>query len=109
MSKLLATNLPLELGDSVTPLTYNKLVRILELNLGQFDPDSIRQIDGETLNKVNFNAGSIIWNTTIEALQVYTGNKWENISTPNNPLGFELTGLVGKVSVVNKGDTTIKI
>mgnify|MGYP001190618194 FL=1 len=109
MSKLLATNLPLELGDSVTPLTYNKLVRILELNLGQFDPDSIRQIDGETLNKVNFNAGSIIWNTTIEALQVYTGNKWENISTPNNPLGFELTGSVGKVSVVNKGDTTIKI
>ena len=70
MSKLLATNLPLELGDSVTPLTYNKLVRILELNLGQFDPDSIRQIDGETLNKVNFNAGSIIWNTTIEALHV---------------------------------------
>ena len=109
MSKLLATNLPLELGDSVTPLTYNKLVRILELNLGQFDPDSIRQIDGETLNKVNFNAGSIIWNTTIEALQVYTGNKWENISTPNNPLGFELTGSVGTVSVVNKGDTTIKI
>tara|TARA_Y100001937_G_C6972350_1_gene263891 strand:+ start:31 stop:360 length:330 start_codon:yes stop_codon:yes gene_type:complete len=109
VSKLLATNLPLELGDSVTPLTYNKLVRILELNLGQFDPDSIRQIDGETLNKVNFNAGSIIWNTTIEALQVYTGNKWENISTPNNPLGFELTGSVGKVSVVNKGDTTIKI
>ena len=109
MSKLLATNLPLELGDSVTPLTYNKLVRILELNLGQFDPDSIRQIDGETLNKVNFNAGSIIWNTTIEALQVYTGNKWENITTPNNPLGFELTGSVGKVSVVNKGDTTIKI
>ena len=109
MSKLLATNLPLELGDNVTPLTYNKLVRILELNLGQFDPDSIRQIDGETLNKVNFNAGSIIWNTTIEALQVYTGDKWENISTPNNPLGFELTGSVGKVSVVNKGDTTIKI
>ena len=109
MSKLLATNLPLELGDNVTPLTYNKLVRILELNLGQFDPDSIRQIDGETLNKVNFNAGSIIWNTTIEALQVYTGIKWENISTPNNPLGFELTGSVGKVSVVNKGDTTIKI
>jgi len=70
MSKLLATNLPLEMGDNVTPLTYNKLVRILELNLGQFDPDNIRQIDGETLNKVNFNAGSIVWNTTIEALRL---------------------------------------
>ena len=109
MSKLLATNLPLELGDSVTPLTYNKLVRILELNLGQFDPDNIRQIDGETLNKVNFNAGSIIWNTTIEALQVYKGNKWENISTPKKPQGFEALGSVGKVTVINKGDTTIII
>ena len=94
MSKLLATNLPLELGDSVTPLTYNKLVRILELNLGQFDPDNIRQIDGETLNKVNFYAGSI---------------KWENISTPKKPQGFEALGSVGKVTVINKGDTTIII
>jgi hypothetical protein len=109
VSKLLATNLPLEMGENVTPLTYNKLVRILELNLGQFDPDNIRQIDGETLNKVNFNVGSIIWNTTIEALQVYTGNKWENISIPNNPQGFEASSSVGKVTVVNGGDTTIII
>jgi len=109
VSKLLATNLPLEMGENVTPLTYNKLVRILELNLGQFDPDNIRQIDGETLNKVNFNVGSIIWNTTIEALQVYTGSKWDNISTPNNPQGFEASSSVGKVTVVNGGDTTIII
>ena len=50
-----------------------------------------------------------MWNTTIEALQVYTGNKWENISTPKKPQGFEASGLVGKVTVVNKGDTTIII
>jgi hypothetical protein len=34
MSKLLETRLPFSQGDSVSSDTFNRLVRILELNLG---------------------------------------------------------------------------
>ena len=51
MSKLLVTRLPQETEEVVNPNTYNRLVRVLELNLGQFDPDNTRQInDAEKIN-----------------------------------------------------------
>ena len=43
MSKLLPTRLPLAF-DEVTPELFNRLVRILEINLGEFDPDNVRQM-----------------------------------------------------------------
>jgi hypothetical protein len=37
MSRLLETRLPASVGESVTSDTYNRLVRILEINLGAVD------------------------------------------------------------------------
>ena len=44
MSKLLSSRLPVAIGSELTAETYNRLVRVLEINLGEFDPDNTRQI-----------------------------------------------------------------
>jgi hypothetical protein len=105
MSKLLQTQLPLAQSE-VTPDTFNRLIRLLEINLGAVDLDNTRQVSENELNTINFNAGSIIWNTT---LQVYTGNKWVDIGTRLVDDGLEATSAVGKVTVKNNGATSIKL
>ena len=44
MAKLLETSLPLAQGE-LSPEIFNRLVRILELNLGQFDPNRTPQFN----------------------------------------------------------------
>ena len=108
MSKILQTQLPIATGD-VSPETFNRLVRILEINLGAVDPDQTRQVNDAEKTTLNFLAGSIIWNTTLGVLQVYTGNKWVDIGERTNDLGFEMTASVGKVDVKTNGDITINV
>jgi len=108
MSKILQTQLPIATGD-VSPETFNRLVRILEINLGAVDPDQTRQVNDSDKTTLNFLAGSIIWNTTLGVLQVYTGNKWVDIGERTNDLGFEMTASVGKVDVKTNGDITINV
>jgi len=108
MSKILQTQLPIAIGD-VSPETFNRLVRILEINLGAVDPDQTRQVNDSDKTTLNFTAGSIIWNTTLGVLQVYTGNKWVDIGERTNDLGFEMTASVGKVDVKTNGDITINV
>ena len=108
MSKLLPTQLPIAQNE-VDPNTFNRLVRLLEINLGSVDLDNTRQVSENELNTINFNAGSIIWNTTLEVLQVYTGNKWVDIGTRLVDDGLEATSAVGKVTVRNNGATSIKL
>ena len=108
MSKLLQTQLPIAQNE-VDPNTFNRLVRLLEINLGAVDLDNTRQVSENELNTINFNAGSIIWNTTLEVLQVYTGNKWVDIGERSLPQGFEMTSDVGKVTIKTNGDITINI
>ena len=43
MSKLLQTNLPLAQGVEITPELFNRLVRILEINLSAVDPDKSKE------------------------------------------------------------------
>ena len=109
MSKLLATRLPLEGEESVSGDTFNRLVRILEINLGAFDPDNIRQIDDSEKAKLGFNPGSIVWNTNNESLEVWTGSYWLAISTPQINQGLSATGSVGEVTLKLKGATTIAL
>jgi|TARA_R100000084_G_scaffold91393_1_gene45295 hypothetical protein len=109
MSKLLVTRLPLEQERSVSSDTYNRLVRVLELNLGEFDPDNIRQIDDTEKGTLGFNEGSIVWNTNNESLEVWTGSYWLAISTPQNDRGLSATGSVGKVTLKLNGATTITL
>ena len=108
MSKLLQTQLPLA-SEQVTSDIFNRLVRILEINLGAVDLDNVRQISDAEKNTLQFNAGSIIWNTTVGVLQVYTGNKWVDIGERSLPKGFEMASDIGSVSVKTNGDITIEL
>ena len=109
MSKLLVTRLPLEQERSVSSDTYNRLVRVLELNLGEFDPDNIRQIADSEKESLNFNPGSIVWNTNNESLEVWSGSYWLTLSTPQNDHGLSATGSVGEVTIKIAGATTITL
>jgi len=109
MSRLLVTNLPQEFGESVSPEVFNRLVRILELNLGEFDPDNIRQINDSEKSKAGFNAGSIVWNTNNASLEVWSGSEWLTLSTPQNDHGLAGSGQVGAVTVKIAGATTITL
>jgi|TARA_R100001086_G_C11712397_1_gene224535 hypothetical protein len=108
MSKILQTQLPLA-TDTVSSDIFNRLVRILEINLGAVDLDNVRQISDAEKNTLQFNAGSIIWNTTVGVLQVYTGNKWVDIGDRTLAKGFEMTSDVGTVTIKIAGATTIEL
>ena len=109
MSKLIATRLPIESNDFVKRDIYNRLVRILEINLGQFDPNSTPQFNDSEITTLAFNQGDVIWNTSIGVLQVYTGNRWVQLHTPVNPQGYELQSSLGSVTIKVAGNTTITI
>ena len=78
MAKLLPTRLPVATTEISVDL-YNRLIRILEINLGEFDPSNTDQFTTTERNNAIFNPGSIIWNTTVNSLQVWTGFGWYNI------------------------------
>ena len=105
MAKLLETRLPLANG-LVSPETYNRMIRILEINLNRFDPTATPEYTDNTKDKNQFNAGDIIWNTTKGTLQVYTGAAWKDVSTRTN-VGLEGTGSVGTLTVATNGSTSI--
>ena len=109
MSKLLETRLPIESNQFVNRDIYNRLVRILELNLGTFDPDSTPQYNDQQISTLAFSIGDVIWNTSIGVLQVYTGFKWIHLHTPVNPQGYQLQAELGSVTIRNNGATTIKV
>lgn len=108
MAKLLESRLPLAITD-VDANTFNRLVRILEINLGKFDPSSTPQFNDSNIGTLAFNQGDVIWNTSIGVLQVYTGNRWVQLHAPVNPQGYELQASVGSVTIKIAGDTTINL
>lgn len=109
MSRLLVTRLPQEVEEIVNSGTYNRLVRILELNIGEFDPDNTRHVSDSERNTLGFDTGSIVWNTNNESLEVWTGSGWLSFSTPQNNRGLSATGSVGEVTLKLKGATTISL
>ena len=64
MSKLLQTRLPFAQGDTVNADTFNRLVRILELNLGSVDPNAIQIFNSTEISELQFATGAIIFNST---------------------------------------------
>ena len=108
MSKLLQGTLPFSQGETVRSETYIKSERLLELSLGAIDPDATPQFTSARRDELNFKAGSIIWNTTEGVLQVYLGNVWQNISTPDTS-GLSATGSVGTVQVINNGNIVVAL
>jgi|TARA_R100000005_G_C4986811_1_gene194926 hypothetical protein len=99
MAKLLPTRIPLA-GDEVTPELFNRLVRVLELNLGQFDPNRTPQFTDSEISELNFVAGDIIFNLTREIHQAYDGTEFRDLySHQTYPVGVSGTGAVGSVTV----------
>ena len=107
MAKLLGTRLPIANG-LVTPDLFNRLVRLLELNLGEFDPINTEQFTTTERDKSNFNAGTIIFNTTTNSLQVFDGIGFADITEPfailtvaDSKVKFspQMTSSLGTVSV----------
>ncbi len=82
MSKLLPTRLPIENEENVSSETFNRLVRVLELNLGEIDPLSTYSVNTENRDKQNFNPGTIIFNTSTNSLQLWDGFEFVNLTTP---------------------------
>jgi len=108
MSKLLQGRLPFSVGESVPTSTYNKAVRLLEISLDSFDPDSTPQFTAGRRDELQFRSGDIIWNVTEGVLQVYTGNVWQDISSPSTS-GLSATGSIGNVSVSTNGSVVVDI
>tara|TARA_R110000824_G_scaffold85250_1_gene212020 strand:+ start:3650 stop:3976 length:327 start_codon:yes stop_codon:yes gene_type:complete len=108
MAKLLDSRLPLALTE-VDANTFNRLVRILEINLGKFDPSSTPQFNDAQISTLAFNAGDVIWNTSIGVLQVYTGNAWLQLQTPVSPHGYQANAQLGVVSIKTNGDITLTL
>ena len=108
MARLLQGVLPLELGDQVLPDTYNRAIRSLELSLNRFDPNETPSFLVADRDENLFETGDVIWNLTENVLQVWLGNRWENISTPETA-GLSATGTLGTVQVIASGNITVEI
>jgi len=100
MSKLLPTRLPLAQGQTVSADTFNRLVRVLEINLGAFDPSFSSHYNLEERNSRQFAAGSIIFNTTEMIHQAYDGVEWRNLYEHQTyPTGVSISASLGSVTV----------
>ena len=73
MARLLEGRLPLAMGEEVTGDVYNRTVRLLELNLGRFDPNSTPSFIVSTRDELKFNAGDVIWNLDESVLRYGLG------------------------------------
>tara|TARA_B100001248_G_scaffold241318_2_gene207875 strand:- start:2059 stop:2370 length:312 start_codon:yes stop_codon:yes gene_type:complete len=100
MGKLLETRLPIAQGDSVPIETFNRLVRVLELNLSAFDPDTMRHYNATELSELQFATGSIIFNSTTNVHQAFDGTKLRNLYEHQTyPSGLSATMSIGSVNV----------
>ena len=111
MSKLLQGRLPFAVGEAVDSGTYIKAVRLLELSLDSVDPDSTPQVTNTKRDQLKFSRGDLIWNLTLNLLQVYDGANWISLSQelPYTTDPLEAQGLVGSVQVINKGAIVVTV
>ena len=59
MAKILETKLPIAIGE-ISPETFNRLVRVLELSLNKVDIDSTLSVNETQRNENQFQKGDII-------------------------------------------------
>ena len=97
MSKLLETKLPVAIGE-ISPETFNRLVRVLELSLNRVDVDATLAVNETQRNENKFNNGDIIWNLSTQQLQLWNGLQWIDLYT-GTERGVEAKGSVGSLTV----------
>ncbi len=107
MAKILETKLPVAIGE-ISPETFNRLVRVLELSLNKVDIDSTLSVNETQRNENQFQKGDIIWNLSTDQLQLWTGEQWVDIYTGTEN-GVEGVASLGKISVSTNGSTTVSI
>jgi hypothetical protein len=107
VAKILETKLPIAIGE-ITPETFNRLVRVLELSLNKVDIDSTLSVNETQRNENQFQKGDIIWNLSTDQLQLWTGEQWADIYTGTEN-GVEGVASLGKISVSTNGSTTVSI
>ena len=107
MSKLLETKLPTAIGE-ISPDTFNRLVRILELSLNRVDVDSTLSVNETQRNTNQFQAGDIIWNLATSQLQLWTGEQWVDLYAGTEQGVKGVSGL-GKLTVSTNGATQVPI
>ena len=100
MSRLLETRLPLSQGDSVSSETFNRLIRILEINLSAVDFTISPHYNSGQISELQFATGSIIFNTTNQIHQAFDGNSFRDLYNHQTyPSGQSVTASVGNVTV----------
>ena len=107
MAKLLETKLPVAIGE-ISPDTFNRLVRVLELSLNKVDIDSTLSVNETQRNENQFQAGDIIWNLSTDQLQLWTGAKWVDIYAGTEQ-GVEGVSGLGRLTIVTNGSTEVPI
>jgi|TARA_R100001163_G_scaffold65702_2_gene64116 hypothetical protein len=107
MAKILQTQLPTALDQNVTSDTFNRAIRVLELNLNAVDVDQTPQFNQTTIDESKFRDGDIIWNTTLQKLQVYDQDSFKTISYTSRTL--LATASVGTVQVITNGSITVEV
>tara|TARA_R100001015_G_C4619942_1_gene176783 strand:+ start:1060 stop:1371 length:312 start_codon:yes stop_codon:yes gene_type:complete len=100
MSRLLETRLPSAQGDKVESGTFNRLVRVLELNLGSVDITISPHFNANEISTLQFATGAIIFNTTTEIHQAFDGTTFRDLySHQTYPTGQSATFGLGSVTV----------
>jgi hypothetical protein len=92
--------LPLAQGDTIKAETFNRLVRILEINLASQDPDKVKSFNSTEISELQFATGAIIFNTTTEVHQAFDGTQFRNLYEHNTYVsGLSATMSIGAVTV----------
>ena len=100
MSSLLPTRLPLAVGEDVSVETFNRLVRVLEINLGRVDFTISPHFNSTEISQLQFATGAIIFNTTNSIHQAFDGVQFRDLYTHQTyPTGISMGGSVGTVTV----------
>ena len=102
MAKILETRLPLATDGEVSADTFNRLVRILEINLGAKDVDKTPVFNASEISTLQFATGAIIFNSTVEVHQAFDGTEFRNLYEHQT----YVTGLGGTLSVGSVTVTT---
>ena len=100
MSVLLPTRLPLARGETVSTDTFNRLVRVLELNLVGVDFSISPHFNATEISELQFATGAIIFNTTNSIHQAFDGVQFRDLYDHQTyPTGIGMSATVGAVTV----------
>lgn len=107
MAKILETRLPLA-GLEITPEVFNRLVRILEINLQKVDLNSTPITNEQRKLIDNFNPGDLVFNTDTNLLEFFDGSGFKDIESTSKT-SLQANASLGEVTVNEEGSISIKV